>query len=88
MLAFNIYLAEYDYSGQTDLAPFPWPWKEKAIKKLPGGRRLVVDYRETQSIIEEMEVRYPDYTSVVPMPPSELLKLNIEAIAHELSQGS
>jgi len=47
----------------------------------------VVDYRETQSIVEEMEVRYPDYTSVAPLPPSELLKLNIEAVAHELSQG-
>lgn len=47
VLAFNIYLTDYDYSRQTEPGPFPRPWKKKAEKQLPGGRRLMVYYRET-----------------------------------------
>ncbi len=46
-LVFNIYLADYDYSGHTQPEPFPRPWKIKAEKRLPGGRRLIISYRET-----------------------------------------
>jgi hypothetical protein len=47
MLVFNVYLPDYDYSGQTEPGPFPQPWQKKAEKQLPGDRRLVVYYRET-----------------------------------------
>jgi SAM-dependent methyltransferase len=47
VLAFNIYLTDHDYSRQTEPGPFPRPWKKKAEKQLPGGRRLMVYYRET-----------------------------------------
>jgi SAM-dependent methyltransferase len=46
-LAFNIYLADYDYSGRTKPGPFPEPWKFKVEKRLPAGRRLVVEDRVT-----------------------------------------
>ncbi|HEY0739242.1 MAG TPA: methyltransferase domain-containing protein [Herpetosiphonaceae bacterium] len=47
VLAFNIYLADYDYSRATPPGPFPGPWKPKSEKQLPGQRRLVISYRET-----------------------------------------
>jgi SAM-dependent methyltransferase len=47
VLAFNIYLADYDYSGNSNPGPFPEPWQFKAEKQLPAGRRLVVEHRAT-----------------------------------------
>lgn len=46
-LAFNIYLADHDYSGRTEPGPFPGPWKLKAEKHLPDGRRLIIHDRPT-----------------------------------------
>lgn len=46
-LAFNIYLPTYDYTGETEQEPFPRPWQSRAVKELPGGRRLRVDRRLT-----------------------------------------
>lgn len=46
-LAFNIYLADYNYSQTAAPGPFPGEWKPRAEKQLPGQRRLVVTVRET-----------------------------------------
>ncbi len=46
-VVFNVFLADYDYSGHTVAGPFPQPWKAKAVKQLPDGRRLVIASRET-----------------------------------------
>ena len=64
-LAFNIYLTDFDYSGQTEPPPFPWPWKLRAEKQLPEGRRLLVYRRQTgvdpvEQILQE-ERRYELY---------------------------
>jgi SAM-dependent methyltransferase len=45
VLAFNIYLSDYDYSRKSESGPFPQPWRPKAEKQLPGGRRLVIESR-------------------------------------------
>ena len=46
-LVFNVFVTDYDYSGKTEYGPYPGPWKEKAIKELGNGRRLVIHVRET-----------------------------------------
>jgi SAM-dependent methyltransferase len=46
-LAFNVFVAEHDYSGSTAVPVFPGPWLAKAEKQLPAGRRLRISYRET-----------------------------------------
>jgi glyoxylase-like metal-dependent hydrolase (beta-lactamase superfamily II) len=45
-----------------------------------------VDDYESAAIVEEMRARYPGYASVAPIP--DLLKLNVEAVARELSRGN
>lgn len=64
-LAFNIYLADYDYSGNSPQESFPQPWKLRAEKVLPHGRRLVVSHRLTArdpvEQIEQEERRYELY---------------------------
>lgn len=53
VLAFNIFVPDYDYSGLTAPEPFPRPWKFKAEKELSSDqpdatpRRLVIEFRET-----------------------------------------
>lgn len=65
MLAFNIYLAAYDYSQQAPPEPLPQPWQLRAEKQLPGGRRLVISRRMTGldpvEQIEQEERRYELY---------------------------
>jgi SAM-dependent methyltransferase len=46
-LAFNIYLPNYDYSGQNNPTTFPTPWTLRAEKRLPAGRRLLIHHRLT-----------------------------------------
>lgn len=64
-LAFNIYLPDYDYSGQNNPASFPTPWTRRAEKQLPGRRHLVVQHRLTAldpvEQIEQEERRYELY---------------------------
>jgi SAM-dependent methyltransferase len=46
-LAFNIYLAEHDYSGKTPPGPFPAEWRHHDEVDLADGRRLVIHRRLT-----------------------------------------
>ncbi len=65
MLAFNIYLCDYDYSRPFDASLFPGEWKFHVEKALDGGRRLWVDRRFLSSDpieqIESEERRYRLY---------------------------
>jgi SAM-dependent methyltransferase len=47
MLAFNVFVADYDYAHPADRAAFPGPWQLKAEKHLPDGHRLRVFDRPT-----------------------------------------
>ena len=72
----------------AELVPAQKVYLEEFVALVRAARSDgVVDHDETESIVEEMEVRYPDHTSVAPMPAPELLRLNIEAVAHELSRA-
>jgi len=65
VLAFNIYLADYDYSRQTPVEPDPHPWHLRAEKQLPGGQRLRIHRRvvnrDPVEQIEQEERRYELY---------------------------
>ncbi|MDQ6832027.1 MAG: class I SAM-dependent methyltransferase [Chloroflexota bacterium] len=47
VLAFNVYLPDYDYAHPADRSTFPGPWQLKAEKQLQDGRRLRVFHRPT-----------------------------------------
>jgi glyoxylase-like metal-dependent hydrolase (beta-lactamase superfamily II) len=48
----------------------------------------LVDDREKDAIVEEMEVRYSGYTSATPQPVPDLLRLNVEGVARELARAN
>jgi SAM-dependent methyltransferase len=64
-LAFNIYLPEYDYTGQNNPTTFPTPWTLRTEKQLGDGGRLVIHHRVTGldpvEQIEQEERRYQLY---------------------------
>jgi glyoxylase-like metal-dependent hydrolase (beta-lactamase superfamily II) len=85
----TVYPAHGEPGPLGELASAQKDYLETFVTLVREARRDgVVDYRESEAIVEEMEVRYPGYTSVAPMHASELLHLNIEAVARELSRGN
>ena len=65
LLAFNIYLAEYNYAQPIAADAFPRPWTLRAEKQLPGSQRLLIYHRVTGldpvEQIEQEERRYELY---------------------------